>query len=1828
MALSSVDEKQHPFSSPLGHDHGIGTSLVYAQRSFWAGNVWTNPLSGYDGSMTATFDGVSNTVGGIQSGDWIAVLPINLAYGSSTASYTWIQFAVSFNYGGSVDFVLEQNNYANGQMDYGSYLNGREWSTSPGIYFWQGISVHYVVGHTFLAQLFVTDSTHVEFAITDESNNPNSFWGLTLTVPSTKVLYMYSAFSPATTVEGLISNSVTAITGLPYFETDIINSMSSYSDNSGGVPSGVYYDTIDTFSAGYWRWCSLSSLGLIPTPVIQRSSLSYPSTITLGQTAVIDVPVTNTGGTASWMTAQISFPTNPPASALAIDYGGTSSSLNPNLYTDGSTISCGYGFRIGSSSSTVTTQYPLIEGACAWSGGTTKYLEVRVTPTTAGNFQFLVKSVAAYQSHAIDWDPTISTLNTVRDQQAEYTYSYSITVVPQYYLTVSSAYDSPSPTSGWFNSGTSITDSVSSPVAGPTGTRYVCTGWTGSGSVPASGTGTTVTFTINQASTITWNWKTQYYLTVSSAYDSPGGSGWYDSGTLAYASLSSGTVSGGTGVQYVFTGWSSDASGTGLVSSSITMNGAKTATANWKTQYYFTVSSAYGTTTGQNWYDAGSTAHAGLNIGTVSGGSGKQYVFTGWSGDASGSNYAQSSGVVMTAPRTAIANWDTQYQVTLSYQVSGGGSPTAPSVTYYLVGLPQSITAGPSATVWADFGSTYTYSPNPLAGSTGSERWQASGTSGTISSSLTISPIYYHQYQVTASYSTSDGSTPSASVVLSGTQCGSALPTTLQTSAQYVWLDAGSGWSVNNPITSSSQRWAASAGTSGTVSGAMTVAPLYTHQYQLTISGNFGSVSPDSGSWFNAGSAVTIYAVSPAVGSGEHYVWNGWTGSGSGSYTGTGNNSALVTMNAPVTETASWTHQYQITMSANFGTVSPTTGSWYNAGTSVTIYAVSPSVGNGEQYVWNGWTGTGTGSYSGSGNNSALVTMNAQVSESASWTHQYYLTVTSTYGTTTGQGWYNAGATAYAGLTSGTVSGGAGTGVQYVFSSWSTGGTSYSQSNAITMNSAVTSTASWITQYQVTFKASNLDSTAQGTIVTVSSYAVSYSSLPYSIWVNGGSQATFTFTSTVSSSTGGKQFVLSSVNSTSPLTMNAPVTVAGSYGTQYYLTVSSPFGNPSGQGWYNSGAVAYAGLDTGLINGTNVRSVFSSWAGGASGSNYAQSNPITMTSAVTATASWATQYLLQTSGNVGTVSPTSGSWYNAGTQVTIYAVPPSVGSGEQYVWNGWAGSGTGSYTGTGNNSALVTMNGPVNESASWTHQWQITFQQSGLSSDASGTVLMVGSSSYTYNTFPGSPMWVNDGASYSFVAAVPAGSGKQYASISVVGPTSPLHSSGTVSASYMVQYQLTISSNLGYVSPVSGTWFNAGSPVIIYAVSPATGSGARFAWNGWTGSGSGSYSGPGNNSALLTMNGPITEYASWSAQYQLTISGNFGSVGPLSGTWFDAGTPVIIYAVSPSVSSGERYVWNGWTGSGTGSYSGTGNNSALVTMNGPVTESASWNHQYQLTFVVTPLGSASLVPTGSNVWINSGPLSISATPDSGYTFSQWTSNTVYITFDDASAMSTTAEVNGPGTITASLTATPPPTPSPTPVPTPTTTSKPALTPTPSPTPTPLAIANSTATVSGNSATVNQTATTGVSVTVSGSSLPNGATVNVTSTDYGSSQPQGTGTISVGSAVFYDVKVTSSSGALGSGVSVTVSISNPSFSSASFLMYWDGSSWVSVATTFTAPDTVSATLPASALGGTLIAVSMSAKVPEFPQQLLWLVLLVSIASATMLIAILKRKKPGV
>ncbi|MGA2682386.1 MAG: hypothetical protein ABSF44_11385, partial [Candidatus Bathyarchaeia archaeon] len=132
-----------------------------------------------------------------------------------------------------------------------------------------------------------------------------------------------------------------------------------------------------------------------------------------------------------------------------------------------------------------------------------------------------------------------------------------------------------------------------------------------------------------------------------------------------------------------------------------------------------------------------------------------------------------------------------------------------------------------------------------------------------------------------------------------------------------------------------------------------------------------------------------------------------------------------------------------------------------------------------------------------------------------------------------------------------------------------------------------------------------------------------------------------------------------------------------------------------------------------------------------------------------------------------------------------------------------------------------------------------------------------------------------------------------------------------------------------------------------------------------------------------------------------------------------------------------------------------------------------WQTQYLISFVSNPSGTGTLSPSGTNVWENTGSLSIFAsTTYVGYIFSSWSSSTGSITFEIPSGSSTVATINGPGTITANFASAP--TPTPTPVPTPTPTNSPSPSPKPTPTISPTTKPTSSPTQTSSPANGNAT----------------------------------------------------------------------------------------------------------------------------------------------------------
>jgi hypothetical protein len=270
------------------------------------------------------------------------------------------------------------------------------------------------------------------------------------------------------------------------------------------------------------------------------------------------------------------------------------------------------------------------------------------------------------------------------------------------------------------------------------------------------------------------------------------------------------------------------------------------------------------------------------------------------------------------------------------------------------------------------------------------------------------------------------------------------------------------------------------------------------------------------------------------------------------------------------------------------------------------------------------------------------------------------------------------------------------------------------------------------------------------------------------------------------------------------------------------LTVLSPFGTVGGEGWYPSGATAYAWLNTGMVDhGNGTRRIFTSWGGDASGNNYAQSNPIVMNGPKTAVTNWKTQYAVtftQTgSGVAPTVTYTADTdptetvpftiWVLAGSQLTYtyQDVVPGAAPGVRYILTGV------------NPPSPQIVNAPLTISASYKTQYYLTVRTNppGITTipgegwyDSSQSVQLTAPtvSGYTFQ------YWDVDGLSQ----------GTGVATITVV-----MNASHTATAHYtsqVITYKLRIETTTGgTTNPAPGAYTcSAGTQVQVTAI-PSSG---------------------------------------------------------------------------------------------------------------------------------------------------------------------------------------------------------------------------------------------------------------------------------------------------------------------------------------------------------------------------------------------------------------------
>jgi M6 family metalloprotease-like protein len=295
----------------------------------------------------------------------------------------------------------------------------------------------------------------------------------------------------------------------------------------------------------------------------------------------------------------------------------------------------------------------------------------------------------------------------------------------QYLLSVTQNGGNTTP-SGWYNatSVATVSANATSNVI-PNLSRLVFVSWSGD----YNSTSTSLFINMTKPVAVQANWISQYYVTVLSTAGSPSGTGWYNSGTNASISVEP-VVQFTNETRDVFVGWNMTTPAQ-APSIEFRVDSPTRLEAFWKTQYLIQVTTQYGSPSGSGWYDAGSLATISIQP-QLDYGNGTRRLFTGWTGDHSGTE----TNFTLTAsnPRSVTAEWTTQYQIT--FKVSG--IPNSTIITLKVDNATHQISVNQPYSTWYDRGKTL----NPTANQTATtffqfQSWRNS-TSSTVAIPITV----------------------------------------------------------------------------------------------------------------------------------------------------------------------------------------------------------------------------------------------------------------------------------------------------------------------------------------------------------------------------------------------------------------------------------------------------------------------------------------------------------------------------------------------------------------------------------------------------------------------------------------------------------------------------------------------------------------------------------------------------------------------------------------------------------------------------------------------------------------------------------------------------------------------------------------------------------------------------------------------------------------------------------------------------------------------------------------------------------------------------------
>jgi len=893
-------------------------------------------------------------------------------------------------------------------------------------------------------------------------------------------------------------------------------------------------------------------------------------------------------------------------------------------------------------------------------------------------------------------------------------------------------------------------------------------------------------------------------------------------------------------------------------------------------------------------------------------------------------------------------------------------------------------------------GSTHTISgPSPQNVSGGSEQvfssWSDGGaqthTVTAVAANTTYTANFTTEYQLTTVASPSaDGTvTPVSGGYYAS---GATIPVTATANSGFQfnnWTSTGGTFDSTTAASTNFHMPAAAATVTGNFIPATVAITITTVPANLLVSVDGGTftAAPLVETW-NIGSTHTIATTSPQIGgTGIQYAFSSWSDLGALSHT-------ITVPGTATTYTASFTTQYQLTTAANpsiGGTVTPTSGNYYNSGTVVPLLATANA---GYNFV--NWTGNVANSTSAS----TSITMTAPQSVTAN----FATIVTGAPTTTSVSSNNNPSFTTDPGL-------------------------------SVTFTAAVSSTST-VNEGTVTFTDSlNILTCSGGNTVAVS---------------GGQAQCVTSFTTegtdVITGTYNGTSNFQGSFGTVSQVVNNHTVITGNQFCNQGAITIPSTAGaaTPYPSNIFVTGLSGNIGSVTVQLNNISSSDIAQTdlllvGPTGAAIVPFAAVGDGSTISGVNVTLDDTASSLIPGGSPLvsGTFKPTS----ITGSTTLVFPAPAPAITAANYAATDGSATLTSEFAGTAPNGTwqLYAMDNSGNGAATIGGGWcvNITSPTVPITITTSPASLLVSVDGGTATTAPLTENWT-PGSSHTIATTSPqsGGTGVQYVwsswsdsgaiSHSITVPSSAT----TYTANCNTQYQLTTQASPfadGTVTPASGGYYAGGAIIPVTATANA-----GFTFSNWTSTG-GTFDSTTSASTNFHMpSAPATVTGNFTAaSVQITITtspanllvsadGGTATAAPLVENWVIGSSHTIATTSPQSGGSGVQYVWSTWSDSGAISHSITVPSSAT-------TYTANFNTQYQLTTVASPSADGTVTPASGGYYAGGAIIPVTATANAGFTFSNWTSTGG--TFDSTTSASTNFHMpSAPATVTGNFTSAP------------------------------------------------------------------------------------------------------------------------------------------------------------------------------------------------------------